>query len=258
MRLGVLSDIHGNLPALEACWRTLCGLEVDLTVCLGDLVQYGPYPAEVVDFVRGHGIECIQGNCDRAVSKGRKSTGDVFESTYWEALAAEALAWTAAALDREALGFLKRLPMERRLDLDRVSVLCVHGLPGDITGELPRTSSGVVADRLLLSGACRVLLTGHTHEMRLIPRPGGLLAGPGSVGGGTLPGEASMAVLDIDGTGLPSISWMRVGYDFAAYERRFRAAGLPGTFLKCIRLGRDPRGRWLVDDIGRRHQWAED
>jgi len=257
LRLGVLSDIHGNLPAIEACWRLLQTLEVDLTVCLGDLVQYGPYPVEVIGFVREHGIECVQGNCDRAVARGRKGTGDVFESTYWEAMAAEALAWTSSMLDRDSIGFLRRLPMELKLDLDRVKVLCVHGLPGNITGELPGTGSGVVADHLLESGACRVLLAGHTHGMRLISRPGGLLANPGSVGGGTLPGEASMAVLDVDEAGIPALSWYRVPYDIGAYEQKFRQAHLPETFLKCIRLGRDPRGRWHVDDISWRHKWAE-
>jgi putative phosphoesterase len=257
VRLGVLADIHGNLPALEACWQLLGTLEVDLTVCLGDLVQYGPYPAEVVDFVREHGIECVQGNCDRAVARGRKSTGDVFESTYWEAMAAESLNWTASVLDTDACGFLRKLPMERRFDLDRVKVLCVHGLPGDITGELPDTGSGVVADHLLESGACRVLLAGHTHEMRLIPRPGGLLANPGSAGGGTLPGEASMALLDVDSAGVPALSWYRVSYDLGAYMRKFRLEGLPDTFLKCIRFGRDPRGRWHVDQISWMQKWAE-
>jgi len=258
MRLGILADPHGNLPALEACWRLLRELGTDMDVCLGDLVQYGPFPGEAIDFVRGHGIGCVQGNCDRAVAKGRRVSGDLFENTWWEAMAAETLAWTASVLDGEALAFLRRLPSELRLELDRVSVLCVHGLPGDITGELPVTGGGEAADHLLESGSCRVLLAGHTHDMRLASRPGGLLANPGSVGGGTLPGQASLAVLDVSDQGVPSVSWHRVPFDMDPYERRYREAGLPETFLRCIRHGRDPRGRWHADDVGARQRWAED
>ena len=257
MRVGILADIHGNLPALQACWRELESLGTDITVCLGDLVQYGPYPSEVIDFVRDHGIASLQGNCDRAVARSRSSTGDRFESTFWETMATETLAWTADTLGSEGAAFLRRLPQEIRLEADRVKVLCVHGLPGNITGELPEPSAGSVVDHLLDSGSCRVLLAGHTHRMSLASRPSGMLVNPGSVGGGTLPGQATMAVLDVDESGVPSISWHRVGYDMDPYERKFRHEGLPETFLKCIKYGRDPRGGWHVDDIIWRHKWAE-
>ena len=64
MNLAVLSDIHANWPALEAVWDDLQAQQPDLVYCLGDLVGYGPYPNEVVEFIRQRGIPTVMGNYD--------------------------------------------------------------------------------------------------------------------------------------------------------------------------------------------------
>lgn len=69
MRLAIISDIHGNLHALEAVWADLRILSPDAVICLGDLVGYGAYPNEVIDFVRGHGVPVLMGNYDDGVGK---------------------------------------------------------------------------------------------------------------------------------------------------------------------------------------------
>ncbi len=257
MKLGVISDIHGNLPALEACWALLEEERVDRTVCLGDLVQFGPYPGEVVDFIMEKDIDTVQGNCDRAVGRGRSQTGDRFELGWWGDLARDFLSWTSDELGSERLRYLRKLPMELRFEDMGKSILCVHGLPGDITGELPGHESRGVADHLLESSRCDVLMAGHTHEMTLISRPGGLLLNPGSVGGGTLPGKATLMILGSDDEGSMSVSWHRVPWDTARYRKRYEKEGLPETFLKCVLLGRDPRGKWHTDLISWRQKWAE-
>ena len=257
MKLGVISDVHGNLPGLEACWERLVEEDTDRIVCLGDLVQYGPYPAEVVDFVREKRIDTVQGNCDRAAARGRLDTGDRFETGWWNDLARETLAWTREALGPDRLRFLKRLPMELRFEDLGKDILCVHGLPGEITGELHGDAPGELADHLLVSSRCSVLIAGHTHEMTLLDRPGGMLLNPGSVGGGTLPGAATLLILESDEEGLCSVSWQRVPWDTDRYRRKYENERLPGTFLKCVLLGRDPRGSWHADGISWRQKWAE-
>jgi putative phosphoesterase len=258
LKIGLISDIHGNLPGLSSCWKTLEALGVEDVVCLGDLVQYGPFPSEVVDFVIEHEIDVVQGNCDRAVGKGRTSTGDEFDNVHWKNQAEDVLDWTAGQLGESRRRYLRRLPFERRYRIGRWDLLCVHGLPGNIAGGIPVNAAREVYDLLIGRNSCNVLALGHTHEMFLKSLSKGMILNPGSLGGGTLPGCSTMAVLEIDDeTGILSVSWHRVPFDTAEYESRYRSTGLPDTFLKCVLLGRDPRGKWHTDDINRRQQWAE-
>ncbi len=65
MKLGIISDIHGDACALELAWAHLTVLGVDRIVCAGDLVGYGPHPDRVIEFVREHAIDRVRGNHDR-------------------------------------------------------------------------------------------------------------------------------------------------------------------------------------------------
>ncbi len=63
MKTLIVSDIHSNIYALEAIWKY--ENDSDIVYCAGDLVDYGPYPKEVLDWVRSHNVHCVQGNHDR-------------------------------------------------------------------------------------------------------------------------------------------------------------------------------------------------
>lgn len=258
MRIGIISDIHGNLPGLEACLRTLDDEGVDQIVCLGDLVQFGPYPTEVIDLLQRSNIDTVQGNCDRAVAKGRDDTGDSFENVHWDNLASELLQWTKDQITPEQKRYLKKLPSELRFNVGSRRILCVHGLPGNISGSIQRNVSSEVYDYMLSRNSCDILILGHTHEMLLQPRGNRMIINPGSIGGGTLPEEATLAVLDINEENTAaSVCWHRVPFDTVSFEKKYRHEGLPETFLKCVLLGRDPRGKWHNDDFIRRQKWAE-
>ncbi len=256
MRIAVLSDIHGNLPGLEAAFRTMAVHSPDMTICLGDLVQYGPAPGQVISFLRSHGIETVQGNCDRAVGRGRKDSGDDFENPHWRRLAQESLVWTSDNLSPEALGYLRSLPDSRRFLLDRQSALFVHGLPGRLAEGLQADTAHEVYDLVLRRNDCRVLACGHTHVPMIVRRPGGLIVNPGSIGGGTRPGGGTFAVLDIVEGVEPEVEIVRFDYDVRALEAFHIESGLPGIFFHCARLGRDPRGPWHTEDPYCRQEWA--
>ena len=258
MKIGIISDIHGNLPGLEACFRLLTEEGVDQIVCLGDLVQFGPYPSEVIDFLQLKGIDSVQGNCDRAVAKGRGSTGDSFDIVYWEQMASDLLEWTADQLTPQQKKYLRKLPAELRYSVGSVRILCVHGLPGNICGCMEQNMSKEVYSFILKKNKCDILLVGHTHEMFLKPVNSRLIINPGSVGGGTIPEESTVAILNVNEENTTaSVSWHRIHFDMELYEKKYRHQGLPETFLKCVLLGRDPRGRWHSDDFTRRQKWAE-
>jgi putative phosphoesterase len=257
VRIGLLSDIYGNLPALEAAWTWVCGEGPEAVVCLGDLVGYGPFPSEVVGFVRSHGIETVQGNWDRAAGRGRSDPGDEFTDPTWRKLARESLAWTVSALGSDDARFLRELPTELRFRAERSDLLCVHGLPGNVSGRLGTEAAGDVLDSLLRRNGCSVLASGNTGRPAVAVRPGGCMVNPGSVGGGTYPSAASAAVIEAGGRGGVPVWWQRIEYDFEGYERAYLGAGLPGIFLRCFRTGRAPTGEWMTDDTRWRQRWAE-
>ena len=257
MRIGLFGDVHGNFQALEGAWKALSAAGADLFVCTGDVVQYGPEPAECVAFLREHGCDCVQGNCDRAVARGRKSTGDEYENRYWASLAAEALEWTAAEIRGMDRSWLRDLPEEVRFEAGRRIVMVTHGLPGNVSGSLPSRPFAEVCDRILASSRAGVVVVGHTHEPALFQRPAGWISNPGSLGGGTLPSAGTAGLLDMPERGPVCFSMLRVPFDAAAYARKSRDAGLPELFARCLELGRDPRGRWHTDDIYLRQRWAE-
>lgn len=257
VRIAVIGDIHGNLPGLEAAWRAIAAYSPDMTVCLGDLVQYGPSPSNVISFIVSHGLETIQGNCDRAIGKNRPDTGDEFENPHWRHLALEALQWTWDNLSSGARVYLRNLPDSRRFLLDRQSALFVHGLPGNISEGLPPRTAHEVYDMVLRRNNCRVFVSGHTHEPMVIRRPAGLLLNPGSVGGGTRPGGGTFAILDVAEGSEPEVEIIGFDFDVRALEALHTSAGLPDVFFHCLRLGRDPRGQWHTDDPGLKQAWAK-
>jgi predicted phosphodiesterase len=118
MRYAIISDIHGNLAALEKVLQKISSLECDRVVCLGDVVGYGPYPNECVEIVREQSDIVIMGNHDHAAI-GLTDTNDFNQ---W---AREAVAWTAVVLSERSRQFLSQLPFEYKGD----DLLFVHATP---------------------------------------------------------------------------------------------------------------------------------
>jgi putative phosphoesterase len=257
MRIGLFGDIHGNMLGLEAAWRSLSAAGAELSVCTGDIVQFGPEPEACVSFLREHAIDCVQGNCDRAVARDRRTTGDEFENVHWRNLAREALEWTRGSLTRAGRSWLRSLPEESRFEIGRRTVAVTHGLPGNVAGSLSSSADPEVLDVLLERCGAGILVLGHTHEPFLIRRPGGWIINPGSIGGGSLPSAGTAALLEIPEKGPVSVSMLRVPFDAGLYSRAAAAAGLPDVFRRCIELGRDPRGKWHTTNTLLRQKWAE-
>src|ERR1700679_3143415 len=141
MRLGVIADVHGNEVALRAVLDDAAGCGVDRWWVLGDLVLFGPRPAEVLGLLRSlPGVEMLRGNTDRYVLTGEQpaphataadAAGDVGLVERYGAVAA-GIGWTRGVLDQAGvLDVLAGLPAELRLRLPGgVSILGVHASPG--------------------------------------------------------------------------------------------------------------------------------
>jgi len=127
MRLAMLSDIHGNLPALEAVLTDIGRRQVDATYCLGDLVGYAPFPNEVTERIRRERLPTIMGNYDDGVGFDRDDCGCAYREPEEQRRGDRSLAWTKAHVTVENKAFLRSLQGQIRVDADGKRVLLVGG-----------------------------------------------------------------------------------------------------------------------------------
>ena len=153
MRVVIISDIHANMEALEALPTTGDQLWV-----LGDLVNYGPDPVAVVDWVREHAAVVIRGNHDHAAATG----DDPRCSAPFREMSRVMLAYTRANLRSDQRDYLGALVPDRTLKVEDVSFVLSHAAPsqplfGYVAADSPQW------ERESETAAADVLLTGHTH-----------------------------------------------------------------------------------------------
>lgn len=221
MRLGVISDIHSNLPALEAVDEALPA--VDRVVCAGDVVGYNPWPAECLEYVRTQEILTVQGNHDRAVAVGG---GDYFNS-----MAKAGVTYSREQLDDEQLEWLGSLPTERFLAEGRVHI--VHGHPDNPDRyTYPRSFSPS-----MLADGVDLLVVGHTHIQAQKEFESGVMLNPGSVGQ-PRDGEstAAFAVVELDESSV-DVALHRIEYDTDQVIEAVDKAGLPSRIGTRLRSG---------------------
>ena len=208
MRLGVISDIHGNRVALEAVLDAMP--TVDSVVCAGDVVGYNPWPAACVATVREQSIPTVMGNHDRAVASGT--------AFRFNEMAKAGVEYARKHLDESAMAWLADLPDERLL-LDG-NVKIVHGHPDDPDRyTYPREfAPGLLDDEDLL-------VMGHTHVQHHAVFEEGIVLNPGSVGqprdGNP---DAAFSVVDLDAL---TVDEHRVAYDIDAVAEKIEREGLP-------------------------------
>ncbi len=251
-RVAVISDIHGNLAALNAVLECIDECGIAEIVCLGDIVGYGPNPRECVEVTLARCQTVVRGNHDDGVLD-RAQLGD------FNGMARTALLWTRAALLRSHLERIAALPLRAHLF---GAVMCVHDSPQPGTAAYVHdVRAAAFAFRGLDSGIC---LLGHTHvpmvfsTQSLFPddplTPGDVdarllrdgdvveldpgsryILNPGSVG---QPRDsdprASFGILDLDDA---TFRLRRAPYDIAATQQAALAAGLPAPLSQRLAIG---------------------
>lgn len=160
MRYGIISDIHGNLEALQTALDHIKTLGVDEIVCLGDVVGYGPNPNECVDLIRTHCKNVVKGNHDAAAV-------DLSETVYMNKLAREAAMWTNGRLDSGAKEYLTNLPMQ----LDIPNAILVHASPFE-PREWHYIMTNLDADLAFHHFDTPVCFIGHTHRATIFTSHG--------------------------------------------------------------------------------------
>jgi putative phosphoesterase len=236
-RIAVITDIHGNLPALEASLQAIDAIGVDAVYCGGDLVGYGPYPNEVCRLIEERGIPTIYGNYDYAIGRDLQDCGCAYVTQHDRELGEQSVAWTLANTDQHAKDFMRALAFDIRFDLGEQRVRLVHGSPRKVNEYLFEDKPAQLYERLAGLAECDVLLFGHTHKPWIQSYGGVLFVNCGSVGK-PKDGDprAGFALLELEATGQVRATIERVDYDAEAVAREVAAAGLPGEYAEKLVL----------------------
>jgi diadenosine tetraphosphatase ApaH/serine/threonine PP2A family protein phosphatase len=242
MRAAVVSDIHGNLPALEAVLAEVEAERPDAVWCLGDLVGYGPWPNEVTAIVRERADLCLVGNHDLVALGTAGVDVDEFNPD-----AAAAAVWTRKELSAETRAFLESLSPAAKAE----GVELFHASPRDPVWEYVLTAEAALA--AFRDSSAPVVIVGHSHVALELSLAEGLLAGGEARGGAEIeltgrrllnPGSvgqprdgdprAAWLVLDLEGG---RARFKRVDYDVARTQAEIRARGLPGSLADRLAHG---------------------
>ncbi len=178
MRVALISDLHGNLIALDAVLADAAKSGVDRVVCLGDVATLGPCPHEVLARLRALGCPCIVGNHDAFLLDA------ALIRAYTETpIVVDAVDWCRAQLSADELGFVRTFVPELTIELGGGATLgCYHGTPRSHMEDLLPTASADELDRLLDGRVATVLAGGHTHLQMVRAHRDSLVVNPGSVG----------------------------------------------------------------------------
>ena len=147
-RFAVITDIHGNLPALEASLAAIDAIGVDGLFCGGDLVGYGPHPNEVCRLIEDRGIPTIYGNYDYAIARDLDDCGCAYVTQHDRQLGQQSVAWTLEHTDQAAKDFMRGLPFDLRFELGSQQVHLVHGSPRKVNEYLFEDKPASLYERL--------------------------------------------------------------------------------------------------------------
>jgi predicted phosphodiesterase len=252
VKYALISDIHANLPALEAVLADIgARSNVTATYHLGDLVGYAPWPEETVDLIKSRGIAGVAGNYDSTVGTDYKHCGCRYEDAHQEELSHVSYAWTRQHVSAATKQFLSGLPF--RLDLRPSGghaagprVILVHGTPTlntlYWTEDRPDDFCLKMAN---LAGAKEgdVIAFAHTHIAWHRQIEGIHFVNTGSVGRPKDGDWRAGYVLLKVGTGTVEVENVRVAYDLERTVQGIIDSELPADFADYLRTGGRPTTR---------------
>jgi putative phosphoesterase len=229
-QVAFITDIHANLPALQAALARIDELGIAHVYCGGDLVGYGPHPNEVCALVQERGIPTIYGNYDYAIARDVEDCGCAYVTPHDRELGQRSVEWTLAHTDFRAKDFMRELPFDLRFIIGESEVHLVHGSPRKVNEYLFEDKPASLYERLAAAETARTLVFGHTHKPWTREHGGVLFVNCGSVGK-PKDGDAraAFAVLRA-GADAPEVAIERVAYDARAVADEVAAAGLPTEF----------------------------
>jgi putative phosphoesterase len=175
MRIALFSDIHANLPALEACLQSMEQQNPDAIYCLGDLVGYNVWPNEVINEIRRRRIPTIAGNYDQGIGLMSDACGCAYKTEKDQDMGKISISYTNSLVQPEERTFLRTLPahirVEFQLNNDKLNLLLVHGSPRKINEYLFEDREEKSLLRIMEQADADIMCFGHTHKPyhRILP-----------------------------------------------------------------------------------------
>ena len=168
MKIALFSDIHANLPALEAFFADVESRQPDAVYCLGDLVGYNIWPNEVIGEIRRRGIPTIAGNYDFGIGRHSDDCGCAYKTDEEKANGAVSISYTNQVVRGEERAYLRTLPahikVEFQLNNDKLNLLLVHGSPRRINEYLFEDREEKSLLRIMQDADADIMCFGHTHK----------------------------------------------------------------------------------------------
>jgi predicted phosphodiesterase len=168
MRIALFSDIHANLPALDAFFKDVQEKKPDALYCLGDLVGYNIWPNEVINEIRMRGIPSIAGNYDFGIGRASNDCGCAYKTDEEKANGAISISFTNQVVKEDQRAYLRTLPahfrVEFQLNADKMNLLLVHGSPRRINEYLFEDREEKSLLRIIQDAGADIMCFGHTHK----------------------------------------------------------------------------------------------
>lgn len=256
MKIALFSDIHANLPALEAFFKDVENHQPDAMYCLGDLVGYNIWPNEVINEIRKRRIPTIAGNYDQGIGLMSDECGCAYKTETENDLGKISISYTNWLVRPEERKYLRTLPahinVEFQLNKDKLNLLLVHGSPRKINEYLFEDRDEKSLLRIMEQADADIMCFGHTHKPyhRILPtRPSGNIhyrhaINIGSVGkpkDGDPRGSYVLLTLNeessITNKESLQVEFIRFEYDIERAATAVEESPLPNEFAAMLRNG---------------------
>ena len=168
MKIALFSDIHANLPALQACLESIESQMPDAIYCLGDLVGYNIWPNELINEIRRRGIPTIAGNYDQGIGLMSDECGCAYKTEHEKDMGKLSISYTNSLVKPDERKYLRALPahisVEFQLNNDKLNLLLVHGSPRKINEYLFEDRDEKSLLRIMEQADADIMCFGHTHK----------------------------------------------------------------------------------------------
>lgn len=237
MKVALISDVHANLPALEAVLAHASEQSVDAVWNLGDLVGFGAYPDEVVQLLRSESVLATSGEYDRRVLRFQR------KQDKWRRKRPRveyvALRWAHDHLSKKSRKYLRFLSREERVTVKGHHILLTHGCSDSAKRAVDADTTKRELRKLAQEAEADIVLCGHSHTPSAVKTDGTWFVNPGSTGLG-FGGDprVSYCVLEISADGL-EVHPFRVEYDVDRLVAALRQEKLPDPIAQMFMDGQD-------------------
>ncbi len=256
MNIALFSDIHANLPALQAFFKDVDNRNTDAIYCLGDLVGYNIWPNEVVNEIKNRKIPTIAGNYDFGIGRKSDDCGCAYKTDTEKDNGKVSISFTNSIMKEEERAYLRTLPahikVEFQLNNDTLNLLLVHGSPRKINEYLFEDREEKSMLRIMEQVDADIMCFGHTHKPYHRILNSGIdgqnhyrhAINIGSVGkpkDGNPQGGYVMITINDDSSILDkdsiNVEFIRFDYDVETAAKAVEDSPLPNAYAESLRNG---------------------